>query len=158
MDASGPTQPETAEGEPSRGAFLSPDLPSWAALAALEIEHLRMGREVSGAGGQAGADALRALRERLAQAAEAMCSRKSGTTRCPVMLSLLKETVSEWRKAPLVTVELLGRAVQELSGLLTPEVIENLPSVHAVALRDFLLALSKRAHEALGSPQLRRCA
>ena len=79
---------------------MNPDVPSRAALAALELDQRRVSRFRGNEGSRAGAEALHALRDALERAAEAMLPSGQGAFLDPMSTSVLSETVNRWRGGP----------------------------------------------------------
>ncbi len=129
---------------------MDPDVPSRAALAALELDQRRVSRFRGNEGSRAGAEALHALRDALGRAAEAMRCCAPGTFLDPLSTSVLSETVSRWRGGPVGTFDALRRALEELVSLLQPAVLRELTGEEFVALRDFFVELSMSSRIMLG--------
>ena len=81
-------------------SLMDPDVPSRAALAALELDQRRVSRFRGNEGSRAGAEALHALRDAIERAAGAMRSDGHGVFLDSLSTSVLSETVNRWRGGP----------------------------------------------------------
>ena len=129
---------------------MNPDVPSRAALAALEIDQRRVSRFRGNEGSRAGAEALHALRDSLERAAESMRSGEQGAFLDPASASVLSEAVGRWRGRSVGTFDALRRALEEIVSLLQPAVLRELTGEEFVALRDFFVELSMSSRIMLG--------
>ena len=126
------------------------DVPSSAALAALELDQRRVSRFRGNEGSRAGAEALHALRDTIERAARAMRSGGHGAFLDPISTSVLSETVSRWRGGPVGTFDALRRALEELVSLLQPPAFDQLTNEEIGSLRDFFVELSMCSRNMLG--------
>ncbi|MHB1770595.1 MAG: hypothetical protein ACYCST_02420 [Acidimicrobiales bacterium] len=126
------------------------DVPSLAALAALELDQRRVSRFRGSEGSRAGAEALHALRDTIERAAEAMRCCAPEAFLDPLSTSVLSETFSRWRGGPVGTFVALRRALEELVSLLQPAVLRELTGEEIGALRDFFVELSMSSRIMLG--------
>ncbi len=129
---------------------MDPDVPSSAALAALELDQRRVSRYPGNEGSRAGAEALHALRDAIERAAGAMRSDGHGVFLDSLSTSVLSETVSRWRGGPVGTFDALRRALEEVVSLLQPAVLRELTREEIGSLRDFFVELSMCSRIMLG--------
>lgn len=138
------------ESTASRRSLLDPDVPSRAALAALELDQRRVSRFRGNEGSRAGAEALHALRDAIERAAESMRSGEQGAFLDPASASVLSEAVGRWRGGPIDTFDALRRALEELVSLLQPAVLRELTGEEIGSLRNFFVELSMSSRIMLG--------
>lgn len=129
---------------------MDPDVPSRAALAALELDQRPVSRFRGKEGSRAGAQALYALRDALKHAAETMCRGEQGAVLDHISTSVLSETVGRWRGGPVGTFDALRRELEELVSLLQPPAFDQLTNEEIRSLRDFFVELSMCSRNMLG--------